>query len=276
MGIMTNRNVCKGAWVLVLAALAVLVGVRPGIAEDNDQGGGIQSTPDLSGLSREERESIQSVCSSEKYLQGPVAYNRCVASQLSSLKGAPRTPDLIRQVRPRYPALAKQARIQGTVILEAVISKRGFVENLRVVKGHPLLIQRALDAVKQWRYKPTVLNGVPVEVITRITVNFNSGLSSDERISIAEDQDIKKLRRAAEQGDARAQYTLGDMYAKGEGVLEDYVQAYAWTILAVAQGHERAIKAKDLLRKEMTAEQVAEAQKLAAELQKRIPSSKPE
>ena len=81
--------------------------------------------------------------------------------------------NLIRQVRPRYPALAKQARIQGTVILEAVISKRGSVENLRVVKGHPLLIQSALEAVKQWRYKPTVLNGVPVEVITRITVNFN-------------------------------------------------------------------------------------------------------
>jgi protein TonB len=81
--------------------------------------------------------------------------------------------NLIRQVRPRYPALAKQARIQGTVILEAVISKRGSVENLKVVKGHPLLIQSALNAVKQWRYRPTVLNGVPVEVITRITVNFN-------------------------------------------------------------------------------------------------------
>lgn len=81
--------------------------------------------------------------------------------------------NLIRQVRPRYPALAKQARIQGTVILEAIISKQGSVENLRVVKGHPLLIQSALNAVKQWRYKPTVLNGVPVEVITRITVNFN-------------------------------------------------------------------------------------------------------
>ena len=80
---------------------------------------------------------------------------------------------LIRQVRPRYPAPAVQARIQGTVILEAIISRQGSVKNLRVVKGHPLLIERALEAVRQWRYKPTVLNGVPVEVITRITVRFN-------------------------------------------------------------------------------------------------------
>ena len=80
---------------------------------------------------------------------------------------------LIRQVRPRYPAPALQARIQGTVILEAIISQQGSVKNLRVIKGHPLLIRRALEAVRQWRYKPTLLNGVPVEVITRIAVRFN-------------------------------------------------------------------------------------------------------
>ena len=80
---------------------------------------------------------------------------------------------LIRQVRPRYPALAEQARIQGTVILEAIISQQGLVKNLRVIRGHPLLIRRAVEAVRRWRYKPTVLNGVPVEVITRITVRFN-------------------------------------------------------------------------------------------------------
>ena len=80
---------------------------------------------------------------------------------------------LIRQVRPRYPAPALQARIQGAVILEAIISTGGAVKNLRVIKGHPLLIRRALEAVRQWRYKPTLLNGVPVEVITRINVRFN-------------------------------------------------------------------------------------------------------
>lgn len=80
---------------------------------------------------------------------------------------------LIRQVRPRYPVLAVQARIQGTVILEAIISELGSVEDLRVIEGHPLLIRRALEAVRQWRYEPTVLNGVPVRVVTRITVRFN-------------------------------------------------------------------------------------------------------
>jgi periplasmic protein TonB len=81
--------------------------------------------------------------------------------------------NLIRQVKPPYPPLAKQARIQGVVVLEAIINKQGSVENLRVVNGHPLLIQAALDAVKQWKYKPTLLNGEPVEVVTQVTVNFN-------------------------------------------------------------------------------------------------------
>lgn len=80
---------------------------------------------------------------------------------------------MIRQVKPPYPPLAKQARIQGTVVLEAIINKQGSVENLRVLTGHPLLIQSALDAVKQWKYKPTLLNGEPVEVVTQVTVNFN-------------------------------------------------------------------------------------------------------
>ncbi len=73
---------------------------------------------------------------------------------------------------PVYPPLAKQARIQGVVKLNAVISKEGNIEQLTVVSGHPLLIPSALDAVKKWRYKPTLLNGEPVEVITQIDVNF--------------------------------------------------------------------------------------------------------
>jgi protein TonB len=80
--------------------------------------------------------------------------------------------NLLEQVRPQYPPLARQARIQGVVVLEAVINKEGTVDNLKVITGHPLLINAALDAVKQWRYKPTMLNGEPVEVVTTITVNF--------------------------------------------------------------------------------------------------------
>ena len=76
-------------------------------------------------------------------------------------------------VTPLYPDIAKRARIQGVVVLQAVISKQGVIENLRVVSGHPMLTQAALDAVRQWRYRPYLLSGEPVEVETQITVNFN-------------------------------------------------------------------------------------------------------
>jgi protein TonB len=76
------------------------------------------------------------------------------------------------RVEPAYPPLARQARIQGQVVLHAIISKNGTIENLRVMSGHPLLSQAALDAVRQWRYKPYFLNNEPVEVETQITVNF--------------------------------------------------------------------------------------------------------
>ena len=89
--------------------------------------------------------------------------------------GQVQSAKLSNQARPVYPPLARQARIQGTVKLEAVISKEGTIEELKVISGHPLLIQSALDAVKQWRYQPTMLNGVPVEVITTIDVNFTLG-----------------------------------------------------------------------------------------------------
>jgi len=79
---------------------------------------------------------------------------------------------LIYKPTPQYPPLAKMARIQGTVRLEAVISKDGTIQDLKVLSGHPLLVKAALDAVKQWRYQPTLLNGEPVEVVTEIDVNF--------------------------------------------------------------------------------------------------------
>lgn len=81
----------------------------------------------------------------------------------------------IRDVKPSYPALARQARIQGTVLLQAVISKDGSIEGLKVLSGHPMLVPAAIDAVKQWKYKPYILNGEPVEVDTQVTVNFTLG-----------------------------------------------------------------------------------------------------
>jgi periplasmic protein TonB len=74
---------------------------------------------------------------------------------------------------PTYPQMARIAHIQGDVILQATISKTGTVENLHGVSGHPILIQAALDAVRQWRYKPYILNGEPVEVETTIKVQFH-------------------------------------------------------------------------------------------------------
>lgn len=79
---------------------------------------------------------------------------------------------LVHQARPVYPPLAKQARIAGTVRLQAIIAKDGSVVQLEVLQGHPLLVQSALDAVRQWRYQPTLLNGEPVEVVTTIDVIF--------------------------------------------------------------------------------------------------------
>ncbi len=79
---------------------------------------------------------------------------------------------LVRKVNPSYPPLARQARIQGTVILRAVISKDGSIENLTLVSGHPMLAPAAIEAVRQWKYKPYLLNGEPVEVDTEVQVNF--------------------------------------------------------------------------------------------------------
>jgi TonB family protein len=79
---------------------------------------------------------------------------------------------LIRQVNPRYPPQAEQARIEGTIVLQGVIGKDGSVRELRPLSGSPLLIAAAMDAVRQWRYKPYQLNGKPVEGETQISVKF--------------------------------------------------------------------------------------------------------
>jgi protein TonB len=79
---------------------------------------------------------------------------------------------LIFHPNPEYPPLAKMARIQGTVRLEAVISENGTIQDLKAVSGHPLLVKAAVDAVSRWRYQPTLLNGEPVQVVTEVDVNF--------------------------------------------------------------------------------------------------------
>lgn len=86
--------------------------------------------------------------------------------------GQIKEPKKLKHVAPIYPDIAKQARVQGVVILECTISPQGKVTDVKVLRGIPLLDQAAIDAVKQWVYTPTLLNGVPVPVIMTVTVNF--------------------------------------------------------------------------------------------------------
>jgi protein TonB len=83
-----------------------------------------------------------------------------------------RTPQKILYVAPVYPTVARAARVKGIVIIEATIDENGTVESARVLKGEPLLNQAALDAVRQWRFTPALLSGVPVPVVMTVTVDF--------------------------------------------------------------------------------------------------------
>ena len=104
---------------------------------------------------------------------------------LATSQDSPQAPDripddamqnrLIRKVNPVYPPLARQARIQGIVILKIVISKSGNVQSLQLVKGHPMLAPAAFDAVRQWKYQAYILNGEAIEVETNVQVNFVLG-----------------------------------------------------------------------------------------------------
>jgi protein TonB len=102
----------------------------------------------------------------------PVAVPKVATPQRVRVSAGVTSGLLVRKVNPTYPPLARQARISGTVVLRAVISKDGSIENLSLVSGHPMLAPAAIDAVKQWKYKPYLLNGEPVEVDTEVQVNF--------------------------------------------------------------------------------------------------------
>ena len=86
--------------------------------------------------------------------------------------GTIRAPAKIRDAQPIYPTLAQAAHVEGTVIIEAVLDESGRVQNLRVLRAHPMLQPAAVDAVRQWEYTPTLLNGVPVRVVMTVTVTF--------------------------------------------------------------------------------------------------------
>jgi protein TonB len=102
----------------------------------------------------------------------PVAVPKIATPQRVRVSSGVSSGLLIRKVSPNYPPLARQARIQGTVVLQAQISKDGSIQNLQLISGHPMLAPAAIEAVKQWKYKPYLLNGEPVEVETQVQVNF--------------------------------------------------------------------------------------------------------
>jgi len=106
-------------------------------------------------------------------ISSTVAVPRIATPQRVRVSSGVSTGLLIRKVTPTYPPLARQARIQGTVVLQAEISKEGTIQNLQLISGHPMLAPAAIEAVKQWRYKPYLLNGEPVAVETQVVVNFN-------------------------------------------------------------------------------------------------------
>jgi protein TonB len=106
-------------------------------------------------------------------LAGQMAAPKVAIPQRVRVSQGVSTGLLIKKVTPNYPQLAKQARIQGTVVLQAEISKEGTIQNLQLISGHPMLAPAAIEAVKQWRYKPYLLNGEPVAVETQVVVNFS-------------------------------------------------------------------------------------------------------
>jgi protein TonB len=111
------------------------------------------------------RSTSAAVPTPQREPQKPVAHPIVVGTGVQAAK-------LLVAPKPAYPPLARAARVQGTVRLRALVATTGEIKNLQLISGPPLLVSAAYNAVTQWRYKPTLLNGEPVEVMTEIDVNF--------------------------------------------------------------------------------------------------------
>jgi len=107
--------------------------------------------------------------------QGNAPKVKAEAPKKVNISAGVATGMLLAKITPVYPPIAKAARVSGTVVLQATISKGGTIENLHVISGPAMLQQSAMDAVRQWRYKPYLLNGEPVEVETTVNVIFSLG-----------------------------------------------------------------------------------------------------
>jgi len=122
---------------------------------------------------------------------------------------------LMHRVQPTYPPLARQARIQGHVVFDAVISEAGTIESLRALSGHPMLTPAAIEAVKRWQYKPYYVKGRPMEVETQITVNFTlSGVVGSDSLQASE----KLPEKGDASHDAQSLGVLGISRTDGLGI----------------------------------------------------------
>jgi TonB family protein len=141
---------------------------------------------------------------------------------------------LLTKVNPVYPPLARQARIEGTVVLKAVISKEGSIEELTLVSGHPMLVQAAIDAVKQWKYKPYLLNSEPVEVDTEIQVNFTLSPSEPPAsANAAPDAQVRNLLTDASEAYTRRDYQTAANLARRVTSISPRSFA-AWNLLGIS------------------------------------------
>jgi TonB family protein len=106
------------------------------------------------------------------FITGPYSRPASVPAGALRIGANVQEANIVTKVAPEYPPLAKAARVQGTVKFEIVIGKDGTVQNIQLISGPPLLIQSAMSALRQWVYRPTLLNGQPVEVVTTVDINF--------------------------------------------------------------------------------------------------------
>jgi TonB family protein len=118
------------------------------------------------------REKAEAVAAKAKADAAARAKTALAAKRAVRVGGNIRPPIKIKDVAPVYPAIARSARVTGAVTVEATIGEDGKVADARVVKSVPMLDQAALDAVRQWEYRPTLLNGVPVPVVVTVVINF--------------------------------------------------------------------------------------------------------
>jgi len=206
--------------------------------------------------------------------------------------GPPSTPDCrttpgvipqpVYRVEPRYSEAARVARQQGSVTLCVTTGEDGTVRDARVVRhlGYGL-DESALDAVRQWRFRPAQKDGKPAAAVVLIEVGFNLLAKAGERpeaseiavsqyhegynAAIARDYRaaLNSFKLAAARGHADGQFAMGKMYAEGLGVPKDYVLAHVWLNLAAGNGSDLAAAARDELSRRMTPQQIAEAQAIA-------------